>query len=468
MTPSDATERVITIHPDSPLVTSHPGEARCPSETTKLMKGREWMRILLVDDQPNIIASLVASIPWHELGFTAVHTTTSPAEARAILEKHAIDILITDIEMPHEDGLSLVGWVRESGLDVECILLTSHADFQYAKRAISLKVTDYIIQPARTEDIIHAVHSAIANRKARSDQENARHYGGFDFAAKNEIVKALFDGWPTGEASRFAPSQVHDRYAQIKKFNPLFDPENPGVFLCMHIRKWRKLPLSPSAFIPKYQDILNQLLPETTQSCISYSADDNTFHTVFFNALTEPFINALREMHQRLTGSLGCELRVFFCASRFHHVREALDSLNQEALEYELEHPSRFSCFQQVFVQDVQSQTGYDIYEKYLDTIKKYILANMSEPITRTQIADALHLSPSHVSHIIKTVEGLSCKELVTKIKMDHARNLLRHSKLPIGDIAVLCGYDSFAYFSKVYRQTFALTPSGERGHAES
>ena len=58
------------------------------------------MRILLVDDQPNIIASLVASIPWHELGFTAVHTTTSPAEARAILEKHAIDILITDIEMP--------------------------------------------------------------------------------------------------------------------------------------------------------------------------------------------------------------------------------------------------------------------------------------------------------------------------------------------------------------------------------
>ena len=129
---------------------------------------------------------------------------------------------------------------------------------------------------------------------------------------------------PPGRPHASPLSQVHDRYAQIKKFNPLFDPENPGVFLCMHIRKWRKLPLSPSAFIPKYQDILNQLLPETTQSCISYSADDNTFHTVFFNALTEPFINALREMHQRLTGSLGCELRVFFCASRFHHVREAL------------------------------------------------------------------------------------------------------------------------------------------------
>jgi two-component system response regulator YesN len=71
-----------------------------------------------------------------------------------------IDILITDIEMPEEDGLSLFKWAKENMEDLECIFLTSHADFEYARKAIQLGGFDYILQPTKFEDVISAVKRA--------------------------------------------------------------------------------------------------------------------------------------------------------------------------------------------------------------------------------------------------------------------------------------------------------------------
>lgn len=125
------------------------------------------MNILLVDDQPNILTSLVAGIPWLEMGFSSIFTATSAAKAKAILREHPIDIVISDIEMPNEDGLSLLSWARKKGMDFACILLTAHADFSYAQQAISLNVSEYVIQPAKKADIIHAINNAVHNMESR-------------------------------------------------------------------------------------------------------------------------------------------------------------------------------------------------------------------------------------------------------------------------------------------------------------
>jgi len=87
------------------------------------------MNILLVDDQPSIIAALVSCIPWHDLGIHTVLTAGSARDAKNTILKHPVDILITDIEMPVEDGLDLLTWVRYQNLDMECIFVAAHADF---------------------------------------------------------------------------------------------------------------------------------------------------------------------------------------------------------------------------------------------------------------------------------------------------------------------------------------------------
>ena len=71
------------------------------------------MRILIVDDQKPIVESLKSGINWEALAIEEVFTACSAKEARLVLVNFQIELLLTDIEMPEEDGLSLFRWARE-------------------------------------------------------------------------------------------------------------------------------------------------------------------------------------------------------------------------------------------------------------------------------------------------------------------------------------------------------------------
>ena len=71
------------------------------------------IRILLVDDQREITESLRDGIHWEKVGVDEAYTACSSKEAKLILVNLDIDILLTDIEMPAEDGLELFRWTRE-------------------------------------------------------------------------------------------------------------------------------------------------------------------------------------------------------------------------------------------------------------------------------------------------------------------------------------------------------------------
>ena len=72
------------------------------------------MTILLVDDQISILSGLISGIDWDALGVTAIRTADSARIARQILTSEHIDVLLCDIEMPRENGLSLLRWARNS------------------------------------------------------------------------------------------------------------------------------------------------------------------------------------------------------------------------------------------------------------------------------------------------------------------------------------------------------------------
>ncbi|MFQ7747488.1 MAG: response regulator, partial [Eubacteriales bacterium] len=101
------------------------------------------MTILVVDDQINVVNGIVSGVDWETAGISKVLHAYNASMAREILECQPVDILLSDIEMPVEDGLSLFRWVRGKKLSVECIFLTSHADFIYATEALKLGSFDY-------------------------------------------------------------------------------------------------------------------------------------------------------------------------------------------------------------------------------------------------------------------------------------------------------------------------------------
>ncbi|MDF2472788.1 MAG: response regulator [Anaerocolumna sp.] len=146
------------------------------------------MKILIVDDQTSVVNGLVKGITWDGIGIQEVYPAYNAYEAKQILLNKDIDILICDIEMPRENGLVLLKWIRDQGMDVECIFLTAHAQFDYAQEAIKMGSFDYILQPAPYENIKAAVCKAIHKVIEKQNQKEKSLYGEL-YLSQKEIIK---------------------------------------------------------------------------------------------------------------------------------------------------------------------------------------------------------------------------------------------------------------------------------------
>ena len=135
------------------------------------------MTILIVDDQVSVVASLISGIDWTSIQITKILKAYNAFQAKELIRSTPIDILLCDIEMPAEDGLQLYRWAIENHYDFECIFLTSHADFMYAKEALRLGSFDYILQPARYEDIQNTIRRAIEKLTERRENSLYTSYG---------------------------------------------------------------------------------------------------------------------------------------------------------------------------------------------------------------------------------------------------------------------------------------------------
>ena len=129
------------------------------------------MNLLLVDDEQIVLDSLSREIDWSSVGIDEVFCCRNISEARELLSKTAIVVLLCDIEMPGGSGLELLLWIQEQKIDVVCIMLTCHADFEYSVQALRLQGFDYILKPAENRVLLDAVSRAVEDRRRKHPQQ---------------------------------------------------------------------------------------------------------------------------------------------------------------------------------------------------------------------------------------------------------------------------------------------------------
>jgi two-component system response regulator YesN len=115
------------------------------------------MNLLIVDDEPWAVQGILDGINWEQLNFSKVLTAGSYREAVGIFENTYIDILVSDIEMPGESGLKLIEYANTHSPNTECIILTCHDEFDYAKKAISIGIEDYLLKPFTPDEILSSL-----------------------------------------------------------------------------------------------------------------------------------------------------------------------------------------------------------------------------------------------------------------------------------------------------------------------
>lgn len=135
------------------------------------------MKLLMVNDERLIAESMKADILWSEYGIDQVYLAFGAAEAKSLLLDVPVDILLLDIEMPGENGISLLRWVRAQGMNIECIFLTCHANFEYAREAVKMGCQDYILMPAREEEIGASVRRVVERILNTKDAKRLQEYG---------------------------------------------------------------------------------------------------------------------------------------------------------------------------------------------------------------------------------------------------------------------------------------------------
>ncbi|MGN1021847.1 MAG: AraC family transcriptional regulator [Aristaeellaceae bacterium] len=145
------------------------------------------MNILIVDDERWAIQGILDGVDWARLGFDKVLTACSYQEAVDHFRSTYVDIMVSDIEMPGRSGLELIEYVNEHSPNTECIILTCHDEFDYARTAVHLNCLEYALKPIRyqklTELLLRARERIDRRRQSEQVQQLGQQY--IDTLARN-------------------------------------------------------------------------------------------------------------------------------------------------------------------------------------------------------------------------------------------------------------------------------------------
>ncbi len=108
--------------------------------------------VMIVDDEKLMIEDMKTMVDWDALGFEIVATAFNGKQALRKYRELSPQLIFSDIRMPFMDGIEMISEIRKADEKTNIVLLTAYEDFSYAKAAIRLGITEYMIKSEITEN----------------------------------------------------------------------------------------------------------------------------------------------------------------------------------------------------------------------------------------------------------------------------------------------------------------------------
>jgi two-component system response regulator PhoP len=144
------------------------------------------MRVLLIEDEPQLRAELVALL--HAEGF-AVDATGNGAEGAYLGAEYPIDVAIVDLGLPDIPGIDVIRQWRQSDLSFPVLILTARNRWEDKVRGLEIGADDYLVKPFQNEELIARLRALV--RRAAGWAESKLRCGPIvlDTAAKTASVR---------------------------------------------------------------------------------------------------------------------------------------------------------------------------------------------------------------------------------------------------------------------------------------
>ena len=451
------------------------------------------MNLLIVDDEPLIHVSLEYNLKEIQSEDVTVYHAYTGAEMLSLMETTLFELVLVDIQLPGFNGLTAIEKAQERYPQTLFYIMTSFSEFEYAREAVRLKVTDYLLKPLDPQTLEKVLDAA---RKHQTDQVQQH--------------QDKFLGWLDGTLRRHNMNSLYpkNQYASVllltwddprEEMPPL--PETWGLLPTNSV----SIPCIEGALILLFgstRSVLQELVDNLSRSAIPGNL------TLFLTDLCEEPDRLASQMHTLLDAS---GLRVFRGIGRLYRIKDLPKTAGEELTEanawielrnllrerqynnYTSQLPQRIrqlkrlrlknasinylTEFVQVFtempvptpcsitnLEQLLAAAGENLLHQRkrvdkMDEILLYIQEHCCEDISIASLANHFGLSANYLSTLLKNRLGIKFTDHITLLRLARAKELLLTTNDSIREITKQVGYYSQSYFNKIFQENENCTP---------
>ena len=483
-------------------------------------------KIMIVDDNYLSAEGIEKNIDWEALNAEIIHVCYNGTSAIEAMKKEPADLIISDIEMPDLDGISMSRQALEINPMVKIILISAYDKFEYARRALLLGALDYIEKPLDYTYLIQKVKNAFALME--KEQKNLQLLKQSRPLLTEKFFREITH-LPASEAAyRLKP------YLQYLNLKLNYD------FYTVVVLELENAPDLKAVYgIEKFQmELLNlqDLITEETASLdfVHLLPDMDGYLCILghsgcqsnsFRQLTSQLISSIADACQPLGLSLNAgigtvadfsdtkedELIRLLCkkdtsaidiwfqnfsdwlTQKFRTKNFAfiqiysllgrilkffyelnLDTHDLEAkILYVYNHINEFHNMEELcqWLKDLchllcrkLDSSMNDYHQKLCELVISYINEHYTDnTLCLNDIAASANVSPAYLSALFKKNQGISLSDFITSQRISAAARYLTTTTMSLKEISLKCGYANQYYFSTSFKKKMGITPSAYR-----
>ena len=123
----------------------------------------EQTTILIAEDESLILQDILTLFDWKAAGYRTV-TASNGQQGLSLFQRERPPVVMTDVRMPHMDGLTMIGHIRDIAPETKFIVLTAYQDFDYARTALRLGATEYLLKKDLSEETIRTALETVRRK----------------------------------------------------------------------------------------------------------------------------------------------------------------------------------------------------------------------------------------------------------------------------------------------------------------
>lgn len=359
------------------------------------------IKVFLAEDESIIRRGIRDSVDWEGNGFEFVGEAGDGEYAYPLILKTEPDILITDVKMPFMDGLELSRLVKKALPQTKILILSGYNEFDYAKAAIKIGISDYLLKPITSANLMDALKKVAET--IREEREKSRLLERY-FVSYEKYTEFLDKTDYSGVDRKL-----------IEDFLKLGSVDESGLFV-------------EEYFAAVGENNYKSLLLR------QYMVMD-----IFY--CVQEFLKGLKVKAEEVPEARRDIKLIPKTIGSVESTKEYLSGLFSFALS-------------------MRDKISNNRYGSVISDAKAYIAENFAKSdFSLNMISTHIGVSPSYFSSIFKQETGQSFVEYLTKVRIDKACELLKCTTLRTSEIGEQVGYNDPHYFSATFKKVTGQSP---------